>query len=59
METPRGVPERAAPSVSRNSSLVFTQLPGVCVCMQACARARTHTHTHTHTYTGCLGWHRL
>ena len=49
METPRGVPERAAPSVSRNSSLVFIQLPGVSVRTQAGARARTHTHTHTHT----------
>ena len=43
METPRGVPERAAPSVSRNSSFVFTQLPGVSVRTQA----RTHTHTLT------------
>ena len=49
MEMPRGVPERAAPSVSRNSSFVFTQLPGVSVCMQP--RARTHTRAHTHTHT--------
>ena len=47
METPCGVPERAAPSVSTNFSPVFTRLPGV------------SAHTQAHTYKGSLGWHRL